>query len=110
MRIRDLLKIKLNPKTWNFFVWEGVFIFIAKSTLPRSGFSRPHDYAYQPLLQIAQIPDVSLKEGAVIGAVLGTRKFHRGQQGSSQGILAYRASMHAPPRGRRRARMKLKKK
>jgi hypothetical protein len=33
---------------------------------------------YQPLLQIAQIPDVSSKEDAVIGAVLGTRKFHRG--------------------------------
>jgi hypothetical protein len=27
---------------------------------------------------IAQIPAVSSKEGAVIGAVLGTRKFHRG--------------------------------
>jgi hypothetical protein len=31
-------------------------------------------------LQIAQIQDVSLKEGAVIGAVLGTQKFHRGHQ------------------------------
>jgi hypothetical protein len=27
---------------------------------------------------IAQIPDVSSKDGAVIGAVLSTRKFHRG--------------------------------
>jgi hypothetical protein len=27
---------------------------------------------------IAQIPTVSSKEGAVIGAVLGTREFHRG--------------------------------
>jgi hypothetical protein len=31
-------------------------------------------YTYQPLLQIAQILDVSSKEGAV----LGTRKFYRG--------------------------------
>jgi hypothetical protein len=37
---------------------------------PRSGFSRPQDYAYQPLQQIAQIPGVSSKEGAV----LSTRK------------------------------------
>jgi hypothetical protein len=44
----------------------------------RNGFSRPQLDAYQPLLQRAQIPDVSSKEGAVIGAVLGTRKFHRG--------------------------------
>jgi hypothetical protein len=37
---------------------------------PRSGFSHP-----QALLQIAQILDVSSKEGAVIGM----RKFHSGQ-------------------------------
>jgi hypothetical protein len=33
-------------------------------------------YEYQPLQQIVQIPVVLLKEGAVIGAVLGTRKVH----------------------------------
>jgi hypothetical protein len=43
---------------------------------PRSGFSRLQDYAYQPLLQMAQIPDVSSEEGAVIGTVLGMQKFH----------------------------------
>jgi hypothetical protein len=40
--------------------------------------TRKTPLAYQSLLQIAQIPDVSLKEGAVIGAVFSTRKFHRG--------------------------------
>jgi hypothetical protein len=29
---------------------------------------------------IAQIPDISSEEGAVIGAVLSTRKFHHGHQ------------------------------
>jgi hypothetical protein len=43
---------------------------------PFAVVSRAH--AYQPLLQIAQIPGVSSKERAVVGAVLGTRKFHRG--------------------------------
>jgi hypothetical protein len=40
--------------------------------LPSQWFLAPARlYAYQPLLQIAQIPDVSSKEGAVIGIVLG---------------------------------------
>jgi hypothetical protein len=43
------------------------------STLPSQWFHVPARlYAYQPLLQIAQIPDVLSKEGAVIGAVLST--------------------------------------
>jgi hypothetical protein len=50
-----------------------------KNTLPSQWFLVPARlYAYQPLLQLAQIPDVSSKEGAVISAVLSTRKFHRG--------------------------------
>jgi hypothetical protein len=45
---------------------------------PRSGFSRPQDSTRINHCWIAQIPDVSSKDGAVIGAVLSTRKFHRG--------------------------------
>jgi hypothetical protein len=49
-------------------------------TLPSQWFLAPARlYAYQPLLQRAQIPEVSSKEGAVIGAVLSTRKLHRGR-------------------------------
>jgi hypothetical protein len=48
-------------------------------TLPSQWFLTPARLnAYQPLLQIALIPDVSSKEGAVIAAVLSTRKFHWG--------------------------------
>jgi hypothetical protein len=45
-------------------------------TLPSQWFLAPARlYAYQPLaLQIAQIPDVSSKEGAVIGAVHAARE------------------------------------
>jgi hypothetical protein len=47
------------------------------STLPSQWFLAPARlYAYQPLLQVAPIPDVSSKEGAVLGA----RKFHRWHQ------------------------------
>jgi hypothetical protein len=46
-------------------------------TLPSQWFlASTRHYAYQPLLHIAQILDVSSKEGAVIGAVLCTWKFH----------------------------------
>jgi hypothetical protein len=52
--------------------------FTLQCTLPSQWFLAPARlYAYQPLLQIVQIPDVLSKEGAVIGAVLGTGKFHR---------------------------------
>jgi hypothetical protein len=45
------------------------------NTLPSQWFlTRTRLYAYQPLLQITE---VSSKEGAVIGPVLGTRKFHQ---------------------------------
>jgi hypothetical protein len=44
---------------------------------PRSGFSRPQDSTRMTTATIALILAVSSKEGAVIGAVLSTRKFHR---------------------------------
>jgi hypothetical protein len=45
---------------------------------PRSGFARPQDTSRINRCGIEKIPAVSSKEGAVIGAVLSTRKFHRG--------------------------------
>jgi hypothetical protein len=56
-------------------------LYIMMTTLPSQWFPTPAIlYAYQPLLQIAQIPDVSSMEGAVIGTVPSTRKFHHWHQ------------------------------
>jgi hypothetical protein len=45
---------------------------------PRSGFACRKTLRVSTTATITQIPAVSSKEGAVIGAVLSTRKFHRG--------------------------------
>jgi hypothetical protein len=67
-------------------------------TLPSQWFLTPARlYAYQPLLQIVQIPDVSSKDGTVIGAVFGTRKFHRGHlwhQTQSINFILYKIIYH----------------
>jgi hypothetical protein len=59
----------------NNFINSGLYRVLP--ALPSQWFLMPARlYPYQPLLQTVQIPDVSSKEGAVIGAVLDTRKFH----------------------------------
>jgi hypothetical protein len=91
----DYRKISMNAKSWkkvakvsiirkipfvrkhNGFCRIFIHIFSVEirliSTLPSQWFlASAILYAYQPLLQIAS------KEGAVIGAVLGRRKLHRG--------------------------------
>jgi hypothetical protein len=43
---------------------------------PRSGFARQQDSTRITTAATAKILAISSKEGAVIGTVLGTRKFH----------------------------------
>jgi hypothetical protein len=71
----------MNSKPWSAWLEASRSSRLrASQTLhsPRSGFARPQDSTrISHCYTIAQIPAVSSKEGAVIGAVLNTRKFHR---------------------------------
>jgi hypothetical protein len=93
--IHSLLRMKmhrqhfnLRNKSWHLSIYKHaihawLWIYQVSSCArlhsPRSGFSRARLCAYTSTnATIAQFPAVSSKEGAVIGAVLSTRKFHRG--------------------------------
>jgi hypothetical protein len=57
-----------KPVQVNIFRHAAINEYYAITTLPLQWFLTPARlYAYQPLLQIAQIPDVLSKEGAVLG-------------------------------------------
>jgi hypothetical protein len=64
------------PKWCDVMFMRDVQIMISWFGTPSSGVHSPRSGS--TTATIAQIPDVSSKDGAVIGAVLSTRKLHRG--------------------------------
>jgi hypothetical protein len=68
--------VHLPELLWYYLYWSCAGMHLDQNSLPDhtlllQWFPAPARlYAYQPLLQIVQIPDVSSKDGAVIGAVL----------------------------------------
>jgi hypothetical protein len=69
---------KSIPYLFNMAMIRPTRVYPPLAVVSRARKTLPLRVSTTEALHIAQIPVVSSKEGAVIGALLGTRKFHRG--------------------------------